>query len=154
MRMPPKRDSTSEPKRPTGSPFPPIWGSVAAVSCWAARLIPSSDQVPTETGLAVPVHPTPSNSVSGPALASPRVWARPASMVDCPAPVSRTNGYGPLPPMHTSAVSATCPATTLTVSGTFWPPPGCAVAPSQLPPAGGRANVTSGSTCTCRDAAR
>ena len=60
-------------------------------------------------------------------------WARPASMVDCPAPVSRTNGYGPLPPMHTSAVSATCPATTLTVSGTFSPPPGCAVAPSQLP---------------------
>ena len=61
-------------------------------------------------------------------------------------------GYGPWPPMHTSSDSATCPATTLTVSGTFSPPPGCAVAPAQPPLAGGRANVTCGSTWTvaCR----
>ena len=45
-------------------------------------------------------------------------------MVDCPAPESRMKGYGPWPPMHTSTVSATWPATTLTVSGTFSPPPG------------------------------
>ena len=69
-------------------------------------------------------------------------------MVDWPAPVSRMKGYGPWPPMHTSTVSATCPATTLTVSGTFSPPPGCAVAPLQPVPAGGRANVTCGSTWT------
>ena len=67
-------------------------------------------------------------------------------MVDSPAPVSRMKGYGPWLPMHTSSVSATCPATTLTVNGTFSPPPGCAVAPLQLVAAGGRAKVTCGST--------
>ena len=148
MRMAPKRESTSEPSRPTGSPFPPICGSVAAVSCCVDSGIPSSDQAPTETGRAVPVHPTPANSVAGPALARSKRWARPASMVDCPAPVSRMNGYGPWPPMHTSTVSATCPATTLTVSGTFSPPPGCAVTPLQPEPDGGSANVTCGSTWT------
>ena len=45
-------------------------------------------------------------------------------------------GYGPWPPMQTLTVSATCPATTLTVSGTFSPPPAWAVAPLQ-PVAGG-----------------
>ena len=58
------------------------------------------------------------------------------------------NGYGPWPPMQTSTASATCPATTLTVNGTFSPPPGSAVAPVQPEPAGGRAKVTCGSTCT------
>ena len=69
-------------------------------------------------------------------------------MVDCPAPVSRMKGYGPWLPMHTSTVSATCPATTLTVNGTFSPPSAWAVAPLQALAAGGRANVTCGSTWT------
>ena len=75
-------------------------------------------------------------------------------MVDSPAPVSRMKGYGPWSPMHTSRVSATCPATTLTVNGTFSPPPGCAVAPLQLAAAGGRAKVTCGSTWIWTVAAR
>ena len=51
----------------SGSPFPPIWGSVAAVSCWGAKVTPSSDHDPDATGVAVPVQPTPANSVAGPA---------------------------------------------------------------------------------------
>ena len=67
MRTAPKRERTSEPSSPIGSPFPPIWGSVAAVSCCGARVTPSSDHEATETGRAVPVQPTPANCSSGPA---------------------------------------------------------------------------------------
>ncbi len=142
MRTAPKRARTSEPRSPSGSPFPPIWGSVAAVSCWDSRLTPSSDHEPTSTGRAVPVHPTPANSVAGPADERWRRRARPASMVVCPAPESRTKGNGPCPSMQTLTVSATCPATVLTVSGTRVVPPGCAVAPSHPVAGGGRLNVT------------
>ena len=73
-------------------------------------------------------------------------------MVVCPAPESRTKGYGPWPPMQTLMVSATCPATVLTVSGTRVVPPGSAVAPVHPDDAGGNLKVTSGSMCTdgCR----
>src|SRR5271157_1583132 len=152
MRTAPKRESTSEPIKPTGSPFPPIWGSVAAVSCCGARVIPSRDHVPTATGVAVPVQPMPAKWVAGPADERCSRLARPASMVDCPAPESRTKGNGPRPPMQTSRDSATWPATVLTVSGTCVAPPGSAVAPLHPAEAGGTANVTCGSMCTagCR----
>ena len=133
----------------SGSPFPPIWGSVAAVSCCGA----SGDAVERpgahRDGLGGAGAPD-AGELARPRRRSPGAsrWASPASMVDCPAPESRTKGYGPWSPMHTSTVSATCPATTLTVSGTFSPPPAWAVAPLQPVAAGGRANVTCGSTCT------
>ena len=38
---------------------------------------------------------------AGPAAARWSRWASPASMVDCPAPESRTKGNGPWPPMQT-----------------------------------------------------
>ena len=148
MRTAPKRARTSEPTRPIGSPFPPISGSVAAVICWGARPTPSSDHDPTATGRAVPVHPTPANSLAGPAEARCRRLARAASMVVCPAPESRTKGKGPWAPMQTSTVSATCPATVLTVSGTRVVPPPSAVAPVHPVAGGGNLKVTSGSTCT------
>ena len=69
-------------------------------------------------------------------------------MVVCPAPESRTKGYGPRVPMQTLTVSATCPATVLTVSGTRVVPPGSAVAPVHPDAGGGSLKVTSGSTCT------
>ena len=69
-------------------------------------------------------------------------------MVDWPAPESSTKGNGPRPPMQTLTDSATWPATVLTVSGTFSPPPGSAVAAPHPAEAGGRAKLTSGSTCT------
>ena len=50
--------------------------------------------------------------------------------------------------MHTLSVSAVWPATVLTVSGTRVTPPWVSVSPPHPAEVGGRANVTSGSTCT------
>ncbi len=63
-RTAPKRLSTSEPRSPTGCPGVPKSGRVAAVSVWGASPRPATDQDPTDTGWARPVHPTPSNSLA------------------------------------------------------------------------------------------
>ena len=135
---------------PTGSPFPPIWGSVAAVSCWGARPTPSSDHdadgdragragAPDAGEHGRPGRPT----------ARWRRWARRASMVDCPAPESRTKGNGPWPSMQTLTVSATWPGHR--AHGQRHPrrPAGAARWPPLQPAAGGRQREGHlGSTCT------
>ena len=148
----PRRSGTGRRSRAgrSGSPFPPIWGSVAAVSCWAANGNPvERPGAHRRPGRAVPVHPTPANSVAAPAVARCSRCARPASMVDCPAPVSRMKGYGPrsadahvdrlgdLAGDHADGQRHLLPA----VRAVRW-------LPLQPVAAGGRANVTCGSTCT------
>jgi hypothetical protein len=122
MRTAPKRLSTSDPSRPTGCPGTPKSGRVAAVSVCGLRATPATDHDVTPTGCAFPVQPTPANSVDDPACDRCNVAARRASMMDSPAPESITNGYGPRPSMQTLTISATWPATVLTVIGMRWRP--------------------------------
>ena len=87
---PPKRERTSEPSKPSGSPFPAhlrqggggdlLGGQGHAVE----RPRPHG-----RMGCAAPVQPTPANWVAAPTFGRWRRCASPASMVDSPAPVSR-----------------------------------------------------------------